>query len=99
MIAKFFSVLFNLVIALVNVILAPIDLVIATALPSVSDALTGVGVAFQELCNYIPWAVSYFALKPWVWSLLVGYITFKLTVPFTVHAVKLAIEWYDKLKP
>lgn len=99
MIAKFFSVLFKLVIALVNVILYPIDALIATALPNVSDALTGVGTAFQELCNYIPFAVSYFALKPWVWSLLVAYMTFKLTIPFAVHAIKLALDWYDKLKP
>ena len=99
MIAKFFSVLFKLVITLVNVILYPIDAIIATALPDVSSALTGVGQSFQELCNYIPWAVSYFALKPWVWSLLVAYMTFKLTVPYLVHAIKLALEWYDKLKP
>lgn len=99
MIAKFFSALFKIVIKLVGVLLYPIDQLIATALPNLSDALTGVGQSFQQLCDYIPWAVSYFALKPWVWTLLVGYVTFKLTVPFVVHTVKLAIDWYDKLKP
>lgn len=91
--------IFKLVILLVNVILTPIDALINQFLPSLSDGISKVSAFFQWVSNLIPWGMSWFGLEPAVITLFVSFITFELTVPLLVHTVKLAIKWYDKLKP
>lgn len=89
----------SLVIGLVNLLLTPIDLAISTALPSVADALDMVASFFQWVTNLIPWGISWFGMNRVVITLFVAYMTFELSVPLIVHTAKLAIKWYDKLKP
>lgn len=91
--------IFNLVISLVNVLLTPIDLLIENALPAVADGLDMVGNLFSYIANIVPWAISWLGFNSTVITLFVGYMTFKLTVPIAIHTVKLAIKWYDKIKP
>lgn len=91
--------IFKLVISLVNLLLAPIDLLIEQFLPNVSDALNSVSSFFNWVGNLLPWGVSWFGLDSKIIALFVSYITFELTVPLAIHTVKLAIKWYDKLKP
>lgn len=99
MINKILSGIFKLIIGLVNVLLAPIDLLIESALPVVSDGLDMVSGFFSWLSGLIPWGISWFGLNSFVIGLFVSYMTFKLTVPVAIHTIKLAIKWYDKLKP
>lgn len=90
--------IFKLIIGLINIILTPIDLVINQFLPGLSDGLAKVSEYFQWVCSLIPWGISWFGLETAVITLFVGYVTFELTVPFMIHAVKLAIKWYNSLK-
>lgn len=90
--------IFKLVISLVNLILLPIDSLISTYLPSVSDAIDTVGSFFSWVAGLIPWAISWFGLNANTIALFVAYITFELTVPLLIHTIKLALQWYDKLK-
>lgn len=89
---------FNLVISLVDVILSPIDLLINNALPSIATGLNYVSSFFNYILGFIPWIMSWFHLPQEFITLVIAYYTFKLTVPLTVHTVKLAVSWYDKLK-
>lgn len=89
----------SLIISLVSVILAPIDAIITTALPSLDSALTAVGSMFKVASNYIGFAVSMTGLSNETLSLIVLFFTFKLTVPIMISSVKTAIKWYDKIKP
>lgn len=98
MIQAILSGVFKLVIGLVNLLLAPIDLLIDQFLPQVSEGLSYVSGFFNWVGNLLPWGVSWFGLDPFIISLFVAYVTFELTVPLMVHTVKLAIKWYDKLK-
>jgi len=91
--------IFSLVISLVSLLLTPIDLAINAALPSVSDALTYVGNFFSYILGFFPWILSWFNMPSWFVTLVVAYWTFKLTVPLAIHTVKLALAWYDKIKP
>lgn len=91
--------LFSLVIGLVNLILTPIDSAISLALPSVAEALSAVGGFFNWICSFIPYLMSWLNLPQWFLTFVIGYWTFKLTVPLVIHTVKLAIAWYDKIKP
>lgn len=99
MIAKIFTFLFDLVISLVQVLLSGIDSIIAQFLPQVSDALNMVSALFTNVLDFIPWVMSWMGLNSTVTTLAVAVFTFELTVPLLIHTVKLAIKWYDKLKP
>ena len=99
MIAKLFSFLFDLVISLVQVLLSGIDSLIAQFVPAVADALNMVSALFNTVLSYIPWVMSWMGLNSTVVGFAVAVFTFQLTVPLLVHVIKLAIKWYDKLKP
>lgn len=91
--------IFKLVISLVNLLLTPIDALITSALPNLASGIAAVS-SFLTLCTQsIGWVLSVFAIPPGALSLLVLYYAFKLTLPLVVYTVKLAIRWYDKIKP
>lgn len=89
----------SLIISLVNLLLSPIDALINASMPSLADGLDMVAQFFEWVSGTIPWAMSWFGMSTVVLNLLVGYITFELTAPLVVSTIKLAIKWYDKLKP
>lgn len=89
----------SLIIGLVQLLLAPIDLAIKSALPDLSAALSAVGSYFDLALQNVGFAVSLTGLSSTAISLIVLYFTFKLTLPLTFSMIKLAIKWYDKIKP
>ena len=89
----------NLIIGLVGVLLSPIDLAIRAALPDLSTAFAAIGSIFSYASSSIGWAISLSGLSSSAISLLILYYTFKLTLPITFATIKLAIKWYDKIKP
>ena len=89
----------KLIISLVTVILSPIDNLIQSALPDLSNALTAVGNFFNLIGNGIGWVISLTGLSNETLSLIVMYFTFKLTAPMLFYMIKLALSWYDRLKP
>lgn len=91
--------IFNLIVSLVSLLLSPIDLLISQYLPGLNDAFNMISSFFNYVGSYIVWAVSWVPLNSNVKSLIVAYFTFQLTLPFLVSTIKLAIKWYDKLKP
>lgn len=91
--------IFKLIIGLVSIILAPIDLLITNALPSLDNALTGVANFFTYIGSSIGWVISLTGLSSDTLSLISLYFTFKLTAPMLFYMIKLALSWYNKLKP
>lgn len=89
----------SLIIGLVSILLAPIDLAISAALPDLSSAISAVGSYFSLALQNIGFAISVTGLSSTAISIIVLYYTFKLTLPVTFYLVKLAIKWYDKIKP
>lgn len=90
--------IFNLIIGLVNIILLPIESIISNYIPALDNAFSIVATLFENLVNFVPWVISWTGLNSTIIGLIVSYFTFKLTVPFLVHTIKLAVAWYDKLK-
>lgn len=99
MINKILTGIMALIIDLVSVLLVPIDLAIETALPSLSSAIDAVGSYFALALQNVGFAISMTGLSSTAISLIVMYYTFKLTVPLTFHTIKLALKWYNILKP
>lgn len=89
----------SLIMGLVEILLYPIDLLIETALPDLSNALGAIGSFLSLIGQGIGWAISVTGLSNEALSLIVLFFTFKLTAPILFSTIKLAIKWYDKLKP
>lgn len=99
MINKLLMGIFKLIISLVSLILTPIDALITNALPSLDSALTAVANFFNYIGSSIGWVISLTGLSSETLSLIVLYFTFKLTAPMLFYMIKLALSWYNKLKP
>ncbi len=99
MINKLLMGILKLIIGLVSVILSPIDALITKSLPSLDNALTAVGNFFNLISNSIGWGISTLGLSNEALSLIVLYFTFKLTAPMLFYMIKLALSWYNRLKP
>lgn len=99
MINKLLMGIIKLIISLVSVLLTPIDLLIESLLPDLSSALTAVGNFFSLISQSIGWGISVLGLSNETLSLIVLYFTFKLTAPMGFYMIKLALSWYNRLKP
>lgn len=89
----------SLIIGLVSILLKPIDLAISAALPDLSSALSAVGSFFNLALQNLGFAIDLTGLSSTAISIIILYYTFKLTLPITFNMIKLALKWYDKLKP
>lgn len=99
MIGKILSGIFNLIIGLVNVLLAPIDNLISSSLPSIDRGLQAFNDLIDFVVNIIGYVVDASGLADYAIALVVGYWVFVITATFSVAVVKLAIKWYQALVP
>lgn len=99
MINKILLGIIKLIVGLVSVILTPIDNLIASVLPDLSNVLNSVSAFLNLATQSIGWVISLTGLSSSVISLVVLYYGFKLTAPVLFYMIKLALSWYDKLKP
>lgn len=89
----------SLIVGLVSIVLTPIDNLILSVLPNLSNAFTAIGNFLNLISTGIGWVVSATGLSNETLSLIVMYFTFKLTAPMLFYMIKLALSWYNKLKP
>lgn len=99
MIGKILSGIFQLIINLVSYVLSPIDAAIAKALPDLSNAFTYVANLFSYINNVIGYAIDASGLSDISIFLIVSYYTVIIGATFTVSTIKLALKWYNYLKP
>lgn len=99
MIGKLLNGIISLIVGLISLILSPIDLAIQQFLPGLDSALTSVNNLFTLISSSLSWGISTTGLSSDALSLIVLYYTFKLTVPMLFYMIKLALSWYNRLKP
>lgn len=99
MINKILLGIIKLIISLVTLILTPIDNLIQTAVPDLSSAFTAIGNFLNVISSGLGWAISLTGLSSSAISLLVSYYVFTLTAPLLFYMIKLALSWYNRLKP
>lgn len=99
MINKLLMGIFKLIIGLVSVILTPIDNLISSALPDLAGALDSIASFLNIATQSIGWVISLTGIPPLAINLIVLYFGFKLTAPMLFYMIKLALSWYNKLKP
>lgn len=99
MINAILSGIINLIISLVNVILLPFDALIESALPDLSNAFTSIGQFLNIATSSIGWCISLTGISTTALGLIIAYYGFKLTAPLLFYMIKLALSWYNRLKP
>lgn len=99
MIGKILSAIFELVIGLVNLLLSPIDSLITSNMPVLSNALDSINAVFDYIISVIGFAINASGLSDVAISLIVAYYVFVIGGTFSVSVVKLALRWYNALKP
>ncbi len=99
MINSLLTGIFKLIISLVNLLLLPIDNLIDTFLPDLSVALTSIGTFLQLCFSSIGWCISALGIPSLAISFIVMYFGIKLTAPLLFSTIKLAMSWYNRLKP
>lgn len=98
MINRIIMGIISLISGLIGVILSPIDTLISSALPGLSNALTNFASLLNVVGQGIGWVISALAIPTEIISLIIAYWVFKLSVPVVVYTIKLVVKWYDKLK-
>ena len=91
--------LLDIVFSLLSILLAPIDALISSTLPSFSDLLTSFGSFVTQILGVIPWVLSWFNIPVALLAFISYYLIGKLTLSLAVHEVKLVLAWYRKLMP
>ena len=99
MINKIIMGILKLIIGLISLILSPIDNLITSALPDLANALDSISAFLGYCTQSIGWVISLTGLSPSVISLIVMYYGFSLTAPMLFYFIKLALSWYNRLKP
>lgn len=99
MINKLLLGIIKLITSLVTVILTPFDNLIQSALPQLSSGFTAIGNFLNIISSGIGWAISLTGLSSNAISLIIAYYTFTLTAPMLFYMIKLALAWYNRLKP
>lgn len=98
MIQEIIIAVVNFIVGFIALILTPIDNLILSFLPDLSNAFTAIGQYLTIISSSIGWAISLSGLSSATISLIITYYTFKLTFPITLYLIKLAVAWYNKLK-
>ena len=99
MIAEIFNDLIYFIVNLISLFIKPIDDLIFQLVPDLSSCFTAIGSLFSYISSGIGYAMSLTGFSASTWALIGIYFTFKLTAPMTFYIIKLAIAWYNKLKP
>lgn len=99
MINKILLGIIKLIVSLVTVILTPFDNLIQSALPQLSNGFTAIGNLLNIISSGLGWAISLTGLSYNTMALIVAYWVFTLTAPMLFYMIKLALAWYNRLKP
>lgn len=82
---------------IINLIMTPLNEVITSYFPQIEQGFEYISDFFEMIIGFIPWVLSWFNLPTLFIDLIIGYWVFKLTVPYIVHGVKLAVAWWDSI--
>lgn len=93
------TVLLAIVNQMVAVIMAPISLIIQMLLPDVDYVFTQVSAWIDYLTEYAGWVIDAFGLPSISITMVAGYYTFIVLSSTAAYAIKLAIRWYEAIKP
>lgn len=82
---------------IINLLMTPINQLIGTYFPQIEQGFEYISDFFEMIIGFIPWIMSWFNLPSLFIDLVIAYYVFKLTVPYLVHGIKIAVSWWDSI--
>lgn len=98
MIETFLNFIFQIIIALFNIILAPLDVFISTCLPWLSNSISYINSLFDLIMPYISWLLNLFPINQFCLQFIIFTLVFKVTSTSSVWFIKLGIKWISKIR-
>lgn len=93
-----FYSLISLILNFIALLLQPIDKIISSLLPDLSNIFTLIGNLLEIIFSQAGWAISFLGLSQTAVNLVVTYLIVSVTSSYSVYFIKLAIKWYNNLK-
>lgn len=93
----FFILLISVSSTLLNIFLFPINILIETFLPDMTDYFEIVDQMFTYASTYIGWGISAIGLDPRIISITLALLTFRLSITLGTYALKIFIRWKKAL--
>lgn len=88
----------SLILNFIALLLQPIDKIILSLLPDVSNLFTLIGNLLEIIFSNAGWAISFLGLSHTAVNIVVTYLIISVTASYSVYFIKLAIKWYNNLK-
>lgn len=98
MIETFFNFIFQIVLALFNILLSPLDVFISTCIPWLSDGLVYINNMIDSIFPFLNWLVDLFPVHLFAIQFIVFTLVFKVTSTSSVWFIKLGIKWLSKIR-
>lgn len=90
--------LISLFIGIVNILLTPINSIINTYMPDMSDLITSLDSYFALINDdMIPYLKDLTLLPQWSFTLIVAFITFKIIAMIGTNTYKLVLKYWETL--
>ena len=81
-----------------SLLLAPIDLVIKTFLPSTSGAFEAITSFMEIVFSCMAWVISLTGIDTFTLNLIIDYTIFRFFAPLMIFPFKIVLSWYNYLK-
>lgn len=88
----------SFVSGLLSLILAPIDVLIETAIPSFADVLDSFGSFIDQILGIIPWVLSWFNIPMALLTMTLVWLISKIGLLLATHTTKIILAWWRTLK-
>lgn len=90
--------LFDFFIAILGIIISPIQTLIENNFPSLDNFVNSIGSFFNIInSSWIPWIKDLTFLPQWTFDLILGYLLFVFACTIAVNVVKLVLKYWEVL--
>lgn len=99
MINKLLLGIIKLITSIVSVLLTPINSLVTAIIPDLTKYFNIIENLFEYMFQYVDWFIDALMINSDTISLVIICITARLTIPVAISTTKLAVKWYNQLKP
>lgn len=96
--AQVYVSVFGFFATIINIIFTPIDSLISSIIPDYTNMSTYITAFFDYFRDIFLWAISWLNIPKPAFSLILGYITFRVLLFFGTLSFKLFVRWWGVLK-
>lgn len=82
---------------IIHILLTPINMALQTLVPNLDSAFSLINQFWATCTTYVGFVISYTGFDANVVSIIILLIIANITIPLSVHGVKLLAKWWEVL--